>query len=88
MTLPIILLLLPVFVAAGTCLPSRCLATIGGIHIQTNRLMGGIYEVCHSDGFRYHDIYTKFYKDWFRHSKVGKKDTQTHRQDGDLMSLF
>jgi hypothetical protein len=29
---PIILLLLLVFVAAGTCLPCRCLATIRGIH--------------------------------------------------------
>jgi hypothetical protein len=46
------------FVAAGTSLPSCCLvtigryslsspcqATIGGIHIQTHRLMAGIYEV-------------------------------------------
>jgi hypothetical protein len=26
-------------------LPSRCLATIGGINIQTHRLVGRIYEV-------------------------------------------
>jgi hypothetical protein len=32
-----------VFVTAVTFLPSRCLATIGGIHIQTHRLMGGIF---------------------------------------------
>jgi hypothetical protein len=36
-----------VFVAAGTSLPSRCLATKGGIHIRTHRPMGGIYEVRH-----------------------------------------
>jgi hypothetical protein len=38
-TCPTVLLLLLVFFATGTCLPSRCLATIGGIH----RPMGGIY---------------------------------------------
>jgi hypothetical protein len=32
-------------VAAVTFLLSRCLATIGGMYIQTHRLMGGIYEV-------------------------------------------
>jgi hypothetical protein len=26
-----------------------------------------------------HDVRTKFNKDWFRHSKVIKGDTQTHR---------
>jgi hypothetical protein len=36
MTRLIILLLLHVFVAEGKCLPSRCLATIGGIHIVTD----------------------------------------------------
>jgi hypothetical protein len=40
----LVLLLLHVFVASGTCLPKRCLATIKGINIQTHRLMGGIYE--------------------------------------------
>jgi hypothetical protein len=33
MTRQIILLLLHVFVAAGTCLPSRCLAQDGGVHL-------------------------------------------------------
>jgi hypothetical protein len=33
------------FVAAVMFLPSHWLATIGGIHIETRRLMGGIYEV-------------------------------------------
>jgi hypothetical protein len=35
------IILLRVFVAAGTCVTSRCLAPNGGIH----RLVGGIYEV-------------------------------------------
>jgi hypothetical protein len=46
MTFPTFLILLHVFIAAGACLPSRCLATIRGIHVQIQRLMGGIYEVC------------------------------------------
>jgi hypothetical protein len=37
---------LRVFVASGKCLPSRCLATVGVLHIQTNKLMRGIYEAC------------------------------------------
>jgi hypothetical protein len=49
-TRPTIRLLLRVFVAVGMCLPNRCLAAIGGIHIQTRRLMGGIYEVRRWDG--------------------------------------
>jgi hypothetical protein len=36
----------------------RCLATVGGIHIETHKLMGGIYEVGRWDVFRYHDIRT------------------------------
>jgi hypothetical protein len=50
------------------------------MHIQTHRLMGDIYEVRRSDGLRCHDIHTKFYQDWFSHSKVDKggfTDTQT-----------
>jgi hypothetical protein len=60
------------FVAMGTCLPSRCPATTGGIHIKTHRLMGGIYKVRPSDGLKCHDIHTKFHKDWFRHSKFNR----------------
>jgi hypothetical protein len=33
-------------------------------------------------------IYTKFHKDWFRHSKVDRKNTQTLRQHGGLISLL
>jgi hypothetical protein len=66
-----------VFVAAGMCLTNRCLATTEGIHIQTQGLMGGICEVRRRDRIRCHDIHTKFQKDWFRHSKVYKGETQT-----------
>jgi hypothetical protein len=61
-----------------------------GIHIQTHRLMGGTYEVCHWDRFRCHDIHTKCHKNWFRHSKVdgGGKHVQTHTQKGDIISLL
>jgi hypothetical protein len=45
-----------------------------GIHMQTHKLMGGIYEVRRWDGLRCH-------KDWLRHSKVDEggdtQDTQT-----------
>jgi hypothetical protein len=33
-------------------------------------------------------IHTKFNKDWFRHSKVYKGDTQTHRQHADRITTF
>jgi hypothetical protein len=48
--------------------------------------MGGIYEVCRSDGLRFHDINTKFYGEWFSNSKVDRGDEQTHRQHGDRIS--
>jgi hypothetical protein len=37
---------------------------------------------------RYHDTYTKFHKDWFMYSKVGRGETQTHRQQDDLVCLL
>jgi hypothetical protein len=39
-----------VFIAKITFLRDRCLATVGGLHIETHRLMGGIYEVGRWDG--------------------------------------
>jgi hypothetical protein len=42
-------------------------------------LMGGSYEFAvemGSDGM----LYTKFHKDWFRHSKVVRGETQTDTQ--------
>jgi hypothetical protein len=50
------------FDAAGTFLPNRCVATIGGINIQTQRLFGEIYEVRRLDGLRCHDMHTKLHK--------------------------
>jgi hypothetical protein len=29
----------------------------------------------------------KFHKDWFRHSKTDRGNSQTHRQHGDLISV-
>jgi hypothetical protein len=90
---PTIPLLLRVFVAAGTCLPSRCLAPKKGIHLsepfpsndrgdaRTDRLMRGIYEVRRSDRDSYHDIHTKFHKNYSRHSKV-IREGYTHTQTG------
>jgi hypothetical protein len=34
-----------------------------GIHIETHKLMGVIYEVRRWDGLRFHDIRTKLYED-------------------------
>jgi hypothetical protein len=42
----------------------------GGIHIQTRRLIGGIYKIQCWDGLRNHDMHTKFHKNCFKHSKV------------------
>jgi hypothetical protein len=59
------------------------------IHIETHRLMGGIYEVRRWDGFSCHYIHTKFHNNWFSHSNVNKGDTQTYRrQHGHRISLL
>jgi hypothetical protein len=63
----------------GYTLQTLCLTTIGGLHIQTHRLVEGILEVRRWDEFRCHNIHNKFHKDWFRHSKVNRRgfsDTQ------------
>jgi hypothetical protein len=39
--------------------------------------MGMIHEVHNWDGFRWHDIHTKFHEDWFRHSSNIKVITST-----------
>jgi hypothetical protein len=75
-----------IIVAAGTCLPNRCLAmkgtyivpslclaTIRRIHIQTHKLMGGISGVRRWDGLRFHGIHSKFHKDCFRHGKCNSR---------------
>jgi hypothetical protein len=56
-------------------------------------LMAGTYEVRLSNGFRCHDIHTKFHKGWLRHSEVAggagtHTDLQIHRQQGYLISLL
>jgi hypothetical protein len=79
-TPPILLLLLRLFSAAGTCLrnhclamkeeytlPSFCLATI-----QTHRLVGDLWRT----PLRWYTC-TKCHKDYFRHSKVNWRDSQT-----------
>jgi hypothetical protein len=35
-----------------------------------------------------HDIHNNFNEDWFRHSKVDRRDTHTHRQHGDLKACL
>jgi hypothetical protein len=62
-----------VFVAAVMLLPSHCLAMTGGIHIQTHRLVGGIFEVCCWDGLRCRDIHTRFHRNCFMHSEVNRE---------------
>jgi hypothetical protein len=81
---PTIFLLLSVFVAAGTCLPRRCLSILWGLHMQTHRLMGGIYEVRCSDGLYCHDI-PHFIKIG---SSVQKLIGGIPRQHGDCISLL
>jgi hypothetical protein len=52
-------------------------------------LMTGIYVVHRSDGFRCHDIHTKFNMDWFNHSRVNKGEyTGSRRQQCVLVSLI
>jgi hypothetical protein len=57
----------------GEILPSLCLASTGGIHVQTHRLMVRIYEVRRWDALKCHDIYTEFHKDSFRYSTVNRQ---------------
>jgi hypothetical protein len=49
--------------------------------------MGGIYEAFRYDALRSHDIYTKFHKDLFRHSKFDRWGF-TDTQKDDLQSLL
>jgi hypothetical protein len=46
------------------------------MHIQTRRLIAGMYEVRRRDGPSYT---TEFRKGLLRNSKVGRTDTQIHR---------
>jgi hypothetical protein len=49
------------------------------IQLQTHILMGETYEIRRWGGLRCHDLHTKFYKDWFRHSEVDGGYTWRHR---------
>jgi hypothetical protein len=91
------ILLLRVFVSAGTFLRRRCLATKGGmqfyrticvtaigIHLQTHRLMGGIYEVAVESGSGAMAYMPSFIK-------IGsgiQKSIHRHRQHGDVIILL
>jgi hypothetical protein len=49
-------------------------------------LTGGIYDVRRTDGFMWHDNFTRFHEDWYRRSEVNRGNTQAHRQHGDIIS--
>jgi hypothetical protein len=59
-------------------LPSNDVA----IHIQTHRLIRGIYEVRRWDGFKCHDIRTNLAKNRFRHSRL------IHHEESTSLFLF
>jgi hypothetical protein len=50
--------------------------------------MGGIYKERRSVWFRCRDIHTELHKNWFRHSKVNRWDTQENSQERDRISLL
>jgi hypothetical protein len=79
-----------VFVAAGTCLPSICLATIEWVHICTQTGGRDLWNMPWG-GLGCHDICTKFHKNWFSIQKLigrGGGGTQTHRENGNHMYLL
>jgi hypothetical protein len=53
------------------------LKTIEGIHIETHRLMEGIYEVRRRDGLRYNDYIKNVVKTGSAIQKLIVEDTQT-----------
>jgi hypothetical protein len=59
-----------IFLCRGNVFTEPLPSNDRSIHIQTHRLMGGIYEVCRWDVLRCHGIHTKFRKDPFRNSKI------------------
>jgi hypothetical protein len=50
--------------------------------------MGRIYEVCHLDGLRWHDIHTRIHDNWFRHSSNIKVVTLTISEAALLVLLM
>jgi hypothetical protein len=61
-------------------IPSRWSATTGGIHTETHRLMGHIYEVRRWDGLKCHDIHTNFTKIGSEIQKLMGGGIHTHTQ--------
>jgi hypothetical protein len=63
-----------------------------GIHIQSHRLMGGIYEERHWDGQKCRDTHTKLVEISSGSQKCIGTDTHTntqmHRQRGNTISLY
>jgi hypothetical protein len=61
-----------------------------GIHIQTDRRMGGIYEIRRWDGFKRLDMHTKLHNIYSSIQKLmgGYTDAQTHRQKSHFISLL
>jgi hypothetical protein len=90
MTRPTIILLFSVFVAAGTCLSSRCVAPNGGKHLN-KQLSCNDRSDTHTDTqtdwrdlfcwdeLRCRDIHISFHNDWFMHSTVDRWGSQTRR---------
>jgi hypothetical protein len=74
-SLPTFLLLLRVFVAAGTCLPSSYM----GLHVEAHRLMGELYKV------RRAVIYTKIFRKIS--SVIQKLIGEAYREQGDFINL-
>jgi hypothetical protein len=71
----------------GYILPSISLVRTRGIYVETHRLTGGIYVVRSSDRLSFHNIHAKFYKEWFRHSKIdGKRGAGIHRHTNSMKS--
>jgi hypothetical protein len=71
--------------AMGMCLPSHCLATIGGIHMQIQRdnrgtVLKAVFSLWPDPMLYKEGSNIKAFE------IMG--DTQTHRQEGDLISLL
>jgi hypothetical protein len=77
-TRPTVLLLLRVFVTAGTCLPSRCLATIGG-YTYRHRLMDSGAMICMANLINIGSGIQKL---------MGAGCSLAYRQQGDRISLL
>jgi hypothetical protein len=79
MTRPTILLLLSVFVGAGTCLPSRCLATKGGYTYRHTEWWEGFTKYAVDMGSDAMIYIPSFIKIGSGIQKLTKGDTQTAR---------